>query len=354
MQATANLAQADLSPQAQMTDHEGIHPGNEGARERHPEHTHGTIDRALLSSERGIWAIKWSLAALVATALLQVFVVSFTGSVALLADTVHNFGDALTSIPLWIAFTLSRRPANKRFTYGYGRAEDIAGLFILLMILISGLVAGYESFRRLIEPQTVRNLWAVIAAAIIGFLGNEGVAWFRIRVGKQIGSAALVADGYHARVDGLTSLVVLAGAIGVWLGFPLADPVVGLLITAAIFKILWDIGKSVFLRIMDAVDPDVVDDIHHTVKSIPEVIDVNDIRVRWMGHRMHAELSVSVDPELNVSQGHHIAMDIQHQLLHKLIYLASASIHIDPMNLSGETYHKIMSHEHNELHDHSH
>ncbi len=334
-----------------MTVNSSTHPHSQDG---HPEHTHGAIDRELFGSERGIWAIKWSLAALIATALLQVIVVSFTGSVALLADTVHNFGDALTSIPLWIAFILVRRPANKRFTYGYGRAEDIAGLFILLMILISGLVAGYESLRRLVDPQTVRNLWAVFAAGIIGFLGNEGVAWFRIRVGKEIGSAALIADGYHARVDGLTSLAVLVGAAGIWLGYPLADPIVGLLITAAIFKILWDVGKSVFLRILDGVDPRVVDDIQSTVLSLPEVLEVNNVRVRWMGHRMHAELSVSVDPDLNISQAHQIAMDTQHHLLHKLKYLAAASIHVDPANQSGESHPRISSHEHDDLHTHSH
>lgn len=331
-----------------MTDNQGTNHQEGQDQGHHLEHTHGAIDRELLRSERGIWAIKWSLAGLVATALLQVLIVSFTGSVALLADTIHNFGDALTAIPLWIAFNLARRPANKRFTYGYGRVEDLAGLFVLLMILISGLVSGYESIRRLINPQDVRNLWAVIAAAIIGFMGNEGVALFRIRVGKQIGSAALVADGYHARVDGLTSLAVLAGAVGVWLGFSWADPLFGLLITAAIFKILWDVGKPVMLRILDGVDPEVVDNIQQIAGSLPEVAEVNDVHVRWMGHRMHAELSVSVDPELNISQGHEIAMNTQHRLLNRLSYLTSASIHIDPLNLSGESHHKRTSLEHDE------
>lgn len=177
-------------------------------------HSHGIIDPSVLTAQRGIWAIKWSFLGLLATALFQVVVVQFSGSVALLADTIHNFGDAATAIPLWVAFTLARRKPSKRFTYGLGRVEDLAGVAIVLTILFSAIVAGYESIDRLIHPRAVEHLWAVVAASVIGFLGNEAVAIFRIRVGKEIGSAALIADGYHARVDGLTSLAVLFGAGG--------------------------------------------------------------------------------------------------------------------------------------------
>jgi cation diffusion facilitator family transporter len=354
MLAIANSAPDNFPLFLTMTDHFHPHTATEEPSRQEHDHTHGAIDRVLLSSERGIWAVKWSFAVLFVTAAMQVLVVLFSGSVALLADTIHNFGDALTAVPLWLAFSLSRRPATKRFTYGYGRVEDLAGLLVLVMILVSGLVAGYESIKRLIEPQEVRNLWAVIAASIIGFAGNEGVALFRIRVGKEIGSAALVADGYHARVDGLTSLAVLFGAIGVWLGYPLADPVVGLLISAAIFKILWDAGKSVLLRVLDGVDPQVVEDIQHIAQPVRGVGEIKDVRVRWVGHRMQAELSIAVDPNLDVSEGHKIAMDVQHRLLHQLNYLASATIHIDPANLSGSTHHKIDSHEHDNLPAHPH
>ena len=229
----------------------------------HHDHTHGTIDPALLTMERGIWAVKWSLIGLSATAVFQVVIVFFSGSVALLADAIHNVADAATAIPLWIAFTLARRQPSRRFTYGYGRVEDIAGVMIVLTILFSAIVAGYESVNRLLRPQRVEHLWAVAIASIIGFAGNELVAIFRIRVGKQIKSAALVADGYHARVDGLTSLGVLFSAVGVWLGYPLSDPIVGLLITAAILPIVWESGKAVFTRLLDGVDPEVTDEIRH-------------------------------------------------------------------------------------------
>lgn len=256
-------------------------------------HTHGAVDPAIFTTQRGIWAIKWSFFGLLATALFQVGIVLLSGSVALLADTIHNIGDAATAIPLWVAFTLARRKPNKQFTYGYGRVEDLAGVAVVLTILFSAIFAGYESIERLFHPRTVEYLWAVIIASVIGFLGNEAVAIFRIKVGKEIGSAALIADGYHARVDGLTSLAVLFGAVGVWLGYPLADPLVGLLITVAILRIVWESGKSVFTRLLDGVDPEVIDEIKHAINHTPGVQNVAEVRVRWLGHRLHAEVNIT-------------------------------------------------------------
>jgi cation diffusion facilitator family transporter len=317
-------------------------------------HIHGGIDPATLTTQRGIWAVKWSFFGLLATALLQVVIVLLSGSVALLADTIHNFGDAATAIPLWIAFTLARLKPSRRFTYGYGRVEDLAGVAIVLIILFSAIVAGYESIDRLFHPRTIVYLWAVIIASVIGFLGNEAVAMFRIKVGKEIGSAALIADGYHARVDGLTSLAVLFGAVGVWLGYPLADPIVGLLITIAIFRIVWESGKAVFIRLLDGVDPEVIDEIKHAVNHTPGVQDVAEVRVRWLGHRLHAEVNIAVSPELSVEEGHEIAKEVRHELLHHLRYLSNATIHVDPVNASGEEYHRIVEHAHDDLPSHSH
>jgi cation diffusion facilitator family transporter len=317
-------------------------------------HTHGTVDASLFTTERGIWAVKWSFFWLLLTALFQIVIVYFTGSVALLADTIHNFGDAATAIPLWAAFTLAKRKTTKTFTYGYGRVEDLAGVAVVLTILFSAIVAGYQSFDRLIHPQKIGYLWAVALASIIGFLGNEAVALFRINVGKAIGSAALIADGYHARVDGLTSLAVLGGAIGVWLGFPLADPIIGMLITIAILWIVWDSGKSVFRRLLDGVDPEVIDEIKHAANHVKAVRDVSEIRVRWLGHRLHAEINVAVDAQLSVAQGHEIAQEVRHRLLHHLKYLSNATIHVDPVSASGEEHHRIANHKHDDLPGHSH
>lgn len=317
-------------------------------------HTHGAIDPSVFTTQRGIWAIKWSFFGLLATALFQVVIVLLSGSVALLADTIHNFGDAATAIPLWIAFTLARKKPRKGFTYGYGRVEDLAGVAIVLTIFFSAIFAGYESIDRLFHPRTVMYLWAVIAASVIGFLGNEAVAQFRIKVGKEIGSAALIADGYHARVDGLTSLAVLFGAVGIWLGYPLADPIIGLLISAAIFRIVWESSKSIFTRLLDGVDPKVVYEIKHAVNHIKGVRNVAEVRVRWLGHRLHAELNIAVSADLSVEKGHNIAREVRHQLLHHLRYLSNATIHIDPVNASGEEHHRITEHTHDDLPTHSH
>jgi cation diffusion facilitator family transporter len=226
-------------------------------------HTHGVVDPSITTTTEGLWALKWSFAVLMATALLQVAVVFVSGSVGLLADTIHNFGDAATAIPLGIAFWFARKRPNKRFTFGYGRVEDLAGATIVFTILFSALVAGYESIDRFFHPQDISHLWAVAVASTIGFLGNEAVAIFRIRVGRRIGSAALVADGHHARIDGWTSLAVLIGVLGVWFGYPLADPIVGLVITVAIFGIVIQSGKQIFSRMLDGIDPHIIDEIRH-------------------------------------------------------------------------------------------
>jgi cation diffusion facilitator family transporter len=317
-------------------------------------HTHGVIDPTIATTDRGIWAIKWSFVGLMATALFQVVVVMLSGSVGLLADTIHNFGDASTAIPLWIAFMFARMKPSKKFSFGYGRVEDLAGVLIVLTILFSAVVAGYQSVDRLLHPKEVTHLGALIAASIFGFIGNEAVAIFRIKVGKEISSAALIADGYHARVDGWTSLAVLFGALGVWLGYPIADPLVGLFITIAILGIVWQSGKAVFSRMLDGVEPEHIDEIHHAAHHVSGVREVSDVRARWIGHRLHAEINVAVDPALSVAQGHAIAKEVHHQLLHHLPFLSKTTIHIDPIEEAGETYHHIHEHSHDGLPVHSH
>jgi len=296
-------------------------------------HSHGYQQAALdpnLATDRGIWALKISLAGLLGTAIFQVFIVAISGSVALLADTIHNFSDALTAIPLGLAFWLSRRVRNRRYTYGYGRAEDIAGVIIVLMIAFSAGEAIYQSILKIINPQPINNIGWVAAAAIIGFLGNELVAVFRIRVGKEIGSAALVADGYHARTDGFTSLAVLAGAVGVWLGFPLLDPIVGLGIGAAILGIVWKTAQDIWQRMMDAVDPEIHEEFKHTASHVPGVMDVHNTAIRWIGHRLYGEVHITVHCQQTTLQSHFIAEEVRHQLFHKLPALVDVIVHTDP------------------------
>src|SRR5215467_11766699 len=331
------------------------HPHSHGdPNHSHHDHTHGALDPSLLTTERGIWAIKWSFVGLFATGVFQTIVVLLSGSVALLADTIHNMADAGTAIPLWVAFAVGRKKPSRRFTYGYGRVEDLAGITILLIILVSAIIAGYESVNGLFFPRRVEHLWAVIVASLIGFAGNEGIAIFRIKVGKEIGSAALIADGYHARVDGFASLAVLFGALGIWMGYPLAAPIVGLLITILILRIVWESGKAVFTRVLDGVDPEVIHEIKHAAIHVAGVGDVTEVRVRWLGHRLYAELNIAVHQDLSVEKGHAIAKDVRHELLHHLRYLSNATIHIDPANASGEEHHRIDEHSHGDLPSHSH
>lgn len=303
------------------------------------------IDTALESSAKGMRALWVSLAVLGVTALAQVVVVILSGSVALLGDTVHNAADALTALPLAVAFVLGRRAATRRFTYGYGRAEDVAGIVIVLTIAASAVFAGWTAVDRLLDPRPIHYLPAVAAAAVVGFLGNEWVARYRIRVGREIGSAALVADGLHARTDGFTSLAVLFGAGGAAIGWPLADPIVGLLITAAIVLVLRDAAREVFRRVMDAVDPALVDTAETALLEVEGVRAVGELRLRWIGHRLRAEVAVVVNGELTVRQAHHVAVQAEHALLHAVPKLTAALVHADPAAIpGGADPHAVLTH----------
>jgi cation diffusion facilitator family transporter len=289
-------------------------------------HTHGVVDPTLASTAEGIWAIKWSFAILAITAALQLVVVYASGSVALFADAIHNVGDAATAIPLWIAFMLARRKPSKTFTYGLGRVEDLAGIAVVLIILFSAVFAGYEAIDRLIHPQPVHQLGWLAAAGIIGFLGNEAVAVFRIRVGRRINSAALIADGYHARTDGLTSLAVVLGAIGVAWGFPLADPIIGLIITVAILGIVWQSARAVFVRMLDGVEPELVTEIDHAVRHVAGVDGVTDIKARWIGHKLHVSVTLQVSDTMLLASANAIAAEVRRELAHDIPGLAVANL----------------------------
>lgn len=300
-------------------DHGHTHPSGfkgflHGLFVPHSHDASDSIDDAMESSGQGIRAVKISLAGLGITALIQLAVVVISGSVALLADTIHNFSDALTAIPLWIAFVVGRRAPTRRYTHGYGRAEDLAGLFIVAMIALSAIVAAWESIHRLFNPQPLNNLGWVLAAGIIGFAGNELVAVYRIRVGRRIGSAALVADGLHARTDGFTSLAVVLGVVGVWLGFPLADPIVGLLISVAIGVLLWGTARDVGRRLLDGVDPDLVTRTEAAMVAIPGIESVNTVRLRWSGHRLHAVITVATSESMTVARFHELEHAADHSL----------------------------------------
>ncbi|SEA87787.1 MULTISPECIES: cation diffusion facilitator family transporter [unclassified Mycobacterium] len=314
-------------------DHGHSHGGWGAIRGLFAPHSHDaadSLDSALESSAAGIRAVKISLLVLALTTVVQIAIVAASGSVALAADTIHNFSDALTAVPLWIAFALGAKAATRRYTYGFGRVEDLAGLFVVGMITLSAVIAGYEAIRRLIHPQVIDHVGWVALAGLVGFLGNETVAVYRIRVGRQIGSAALVADGIHARTDGFTSLAVVLGAGGVALGYPLADPIVGLIITVAILAVLRTAVRDVFRRLLDGVDPALVDTAEQSLAAEPGVRSVHSVRMRWLGHRLHADVELDLDPELSLAQAHQIAHDAEHRLVHAVPKLTTALIHAYP------------------------
>jgi cation diffusion facilitator family transporter len=332
-------------------EHEHEHEHDTGVRgwlsgllRPHSHDAADSVDTALEGSAQGIRAVKISLVVLGLTALVQAGLVLVTGSVALLADTIHNFSDALTALPLWVAFALSNRPPSRRYTYGYGRAEDLAGVFIVAMIALSAVVAGWESIRRLLDPQPLDYPWVLVAAGLIGFVGNEAVASYRVRVGRSIGSAALVADGRHARTDGFTSLAVLLGAFGSLAGLPLADPIVGLVITVAILAVLRGAARDIYRRLMDAVEPDLVTDAEGALAATPGVVAVEGVRLRWIGHKVRAEVGIAVDPELSVVDAHAVAIEAHHGLLHRVPKLVEATVHVSPGGHAGEVQHAALAH----------
>ena len=293
-------------------------------------HTHGAIDPEIAASTQGLWAVKWSFIGLMLTAAVQIIVFVLSDSVALLADLIHNVADASTAIPLGLAFLVGRWKPTQRFSYGYGRAEDLAGVAVVAMITFSALVTGYESIERLFHPQPLTHLGALALAGLIGFLGNWAVSLFRIRVGKEIGSAALIADGHHARADSLISIAVVIGALGVWLGYSQADLIVGLLITAMLFRIVWETAQTMLVRILDGVNPEVIDEINHAVEHVIDVQALNSVRARWLGHRLYAEVAIAVAPDLSIAAGEDIAARVRAQLQEHIPYLAHAIVQVQP------------------------
>ena len=340
--------------------HEHKHPHEHD----HDEHGHGVlsklkhlvvphshdhsevIESAHESSKVGIRTAWIGLAGMMATAVAQLVIVALSGSIALLADTIHNLGHAATTIPLIVAFRMGRWRATKRYPYGFRRAEDLVGLFIGLIILASVAIIIWESVDALINPRVVTNLWWVFAAGIVGFLGNEIVAVYRIRAGRRIGSAALIAEGQHARADGLTSIAVAIGMVGVWLGYPQADPIVGFLIAIVILGILVASMRTVVRRLMDGVDEGLIDRLTAIVEETPGVVAVDTVRARWSGHRMSGEVAIQIDSARTVLQGHRIAEEVEHAVLHAVPNMDSVAVHLHPAVSADEaaSLHELSGH----------
>lgn len=302
------------------------------------------IDPALERSTEGIRATKLALAVLLVTSAVQVVVAFVSGSVALLADTVHNVADGLTSIPLWIAFAVGRRAHTRAYAYGFRRAEDLAGVFIVVVVALSAAFIGWESIDRLLNPRPLMHLGWVFVAGVVGVAGNELAAIVRIRTGRRIGSAALIADGYHARADTMASVGVLVAVVATWLGYPVLDPIVGLVICGLILWILKETAAQIFRRLMDGVDTGLVDRIEVVSAAVPGVEGVDRVRARWTGHRLHADLAIAVDADLSVLEGHAVAERVEHELLHQLPQLEQAHVHVHPQVEAGQDLHAATRH----------
>lgn len=309
-------------------------------------HDHSALatDQSFLDNQEGIRTVWIALVLLLSTTLLQLFIVWISGSVALMADTAHNLVDGLNSVPLLLAFYLARRAPTRRYNYGFGKAEDVAGIFIVLSIAVSAGFIFWESLPKLFNPQPLTNLGWVAAAAIIGALGNEAVAWIQIRTGRKIGSAALEADGLHARTDGLTSLAVLLAVAGSWLGFPIVDPIIGLIIGVVILFITRQAALAMWHRLMDAIEPELLKQAEQVIAQESEVRDLRRIRMRWMGNRLHAEVHAAVDPHLTTAESHAIAERVRHNLFHNVARLAEVVVHVEPWSTNGDEYHQETTH----------
>ena len=349
---TAHGPQGDHRRSGQEQDHHPhghVHRGGAWALivsfiRPHSHDAADSVDATLEASREGIRTLTASLAALGLTAVLQLAIVVASGSVALLSDAVHNFADALTALPLGLAFWLGRRPATRRYTYGFGRSEDLAGVFIVATIAVSSAATAYAAINRLMHPHHVHDVGWVILAGLVGFAGNELVAVYRIRTGRRIGSAALVADGLHARTDGFTSLAVVVGAVGVAFGWQQADPIIGLLITVAILVVVKNAARDIYRRLMDAVDPALVDQVTAILAAVDGIDAVDAVRIRWIGHELHAEVEVTSDGSLTLAQAHDVAEGAHHHLLHEVPRLAQATIHTSPALPGGVDPHALTAH----------
>jgi cation diffusion facilitator family transporter len=307
-------------------------------------HEHGRVEADLYGNRAGLRAVQISTAGMLLVSLIQLLIALLGGSAGLFADALHNMGDVLTTVALWIAFVVSNRAANGRYTYGYHRAEDLAGVFIVLVIIASAVAGAVESMLKLTSGNVPTQIYLSMLAAAIGCIGNEAMAQYKIAVGKRINSVPLLADGQHSRIDGLTSLAALAGLLGVRLGLPLADPIAGLLITLVIVSVVYSTSRSVLQRLLDAVDPRVVPTIIETARSVEGVIATTDVRARWVGHTLHIAMNIEVDAQLTLLQAHTIAEEVRHRLFHKMQGVSEVIIHTDPRSANGEDYHQAMAH----------
>lgn len=333
---------ADHDHEHDHDEHEHGHGGH-GGHGKHG-HEHGRVDADLYGNKAGLRAVQISTLGMFLVAAIQFTIAGVGGSAGLFADALHNLGDVFTTVALWIAFALSSRAANQRYTYGYYRSEDLAGVFIVLVIIASAVAGAVESILKLTSGNVPTQIYLSMAAALVGIVGNEVMAQYKISVGKRIHSVPLIADGQHSRIDGLTSLAAFVGLLFVRFGLPIADPIAGIVITLVIATVVYSTSRSVLQRLLDAVDPRVVPSILNSASSVPEVESVTDVRARWVGHTLHIAMNIEVDAELTLAKAHAIAEEVRHRLFHDIPGVSEVIIHTDPSSASGEDHHQALEH----------
>jgi cation diffusion facilitator family transporter len=280
--------------------------------------------------------------ALVSAAELAISALS--GSAAVLADGLHNLGDVFTTVALAGAFLLSNRAPTRRFPYGYHRGEDLAGLVVLLLIVASAVASGVTSVEHLLHRTTLSHPGVAFAAALVGLVGNEAVARYKTVMGRRLRSLSLIADGQHSRIDGLASLGAAAGVAGAWAGVPQLDPVAGLVITVVIALVAFDTARNVTARLLDEADASLLATIEEVAAAAPGVLAVSEVRARWTGRRMRAELVLEVSPEETVSRAHALGEQVRHQLFHRIEGLVEVVVHLDPAG-DAEAHRSVRHHE---------
>lgn len=338
--------QADPHTSSHDHNHDELEPNSHAHNHDHHGHghEHGRVEADLYGNRAGLRAVQISTAGMLLVSLLQLLIAIIGGSAGLFADALHNLGDVLTTVALWIAFVVSNRAANRRYTYGYHRAEDLAGVFIVLVIIASAVAGAVESLLKLASGNIPTQIYLSMAAAAIGCIGNEVLAQYKINVGRRINSVPLVADGQHSRIDGLTSLAALLGLIGVKLGLPLADPLAGILITLVILSVVYTTTRSVLQRLLDAVDPRVIPSIIEAASEVEGVETATEVKARWVGHTLHIAMNIEVDAELTLLEAHGIAEKVRHRLFHEIAGVSEVIIHTDPSSASGDAHQEMAHH----------
>jgi cation diffusion facilitator family transporter len=289
-------------------------------------HSHSS---AHYGNKDAVRAVVVSAFALGLAAVAEISASLLSGSASVLADGLHNAGDVLTSFILLVTFALVRRPATRRFSSGYGRFEDVATLLIIIVIILTAAAAAAESIAKFIYPANYSNIPLGLGAALIGVIANLGVSEYKLRVGRGIKSESLAADGIHSRIDALVSAGAFVGIGLAGLGLKIADPIVGVLITFAIVYVLAGTVRQLFYRMMDAVDPTIVDEITHAALSVSGVLQVHDVRVRWVGRELVAAMHVDCDSKATLEEAHALAIRVEDAVRHE-VPAARLEIHMDP------------------------